>query len=36
MSEEERYGGERNDKATDDARGLESGEQDTEEFSFAI
>lgn len=36
MSEEERCGGKKNDIAVNDARGLEGGEQDTEEFSFAI
>lgn len=36
MKEEGRYGGERNDKAINDARGLEGGEQDIEEFGFAI
>ena len=36
MSEEERYGGEEDDIAVNDARGLKGGEQDTKEFSFAI
>ena len=36
MSEEGRYGGEEDDITVNDARGLEGGEQDTEEFGFAI
>lgn len=36
MSEEGSYGGKENDIATNDARGLKGGEQDTKEFSFAI
>lgn len=36
MSEEESYGGKKNDIAVNDTRGLKGGEQDIEEFSFAI